>query len=131
MPMWLTDDEFPAPEQADENGVIAIGGDFSLKTLLNAYRQGIFPWPHSGITLWFCPDPRFVLFPREIIISSSLKKTINKTKVEICFNSAFSLVMKKCQQQIRKNQDGTWITDEMIEGYNKLHQAGFAHSVEA
>lgn len=123
---------FPPPEDADEQGIIAIGGDFSAARLLNAYRSGIFPWPHPGLPiLWFCPDPRFILRPTKIIINNSLAKAMRTTTLAVTFDQNFSEVMRRCQIASRRDQDGTWITDDMIAGYEQLHRQGYAHSVEA
>ncbi len=128
----LNDMSFPSPDQADEQGIIAIGGDFSPARLLSAYRSGIFPWPHPGLPiLWFCPDPRFVLEPTQIIISSSLAKRMRQTKLSVAADRNFATVMRRCQASYRKDQAGTWITDEMISGYCELFKQGYAHSIEA
>lgn len=121
----------------EPNGLIAIGGDLSLNRLLNAYKNGIFPWfsHDSDIRvepiLWWSPNPRMVLFPEALKISNSLKKTIKKQAFEIKFNTNFEAVIRACSQTPRDGQPGTWITEEMIEAYCNLHQAGFAISAEA
>lgn len=123
---------FPAAHQADENGIVAIGGDFLPQRLLLAYQAGIFPWPHQGLPiLWFCPNPRFVLDLKQIKVSRSLAKAIRQSTLTIKADHNFLAVMKRCQQANRQHQEGTWITDEMINGYYKLFQQGFAHSIEA
>jgi leucyl/phenylalanyl-tRNA---protein transferase len=113
------DDEirFPAVEMADEDGLLAIGGDLSRERLLHAYRNGIFPWYENKYILWWCPDPRFVLFPSELKISSSI-------------NRDFNAVISQCKSISRRGQDGTWITEEMRNAYNDLHFAGYAVSAE-
>lgn len=134
MPIFALTDEilFPPPELADENGIIAIGGDVRPQRLLAAYQAGIFPWPHGDYPLmWFCPAQRFVLTPKEIHLARSLIKTMRKGRYEIRFDTSFEAVMRGCQEQDRPGQDGTWITDEMVEGYTALHEMGFAHSAEA
>jgi leucyl/phenylalanyl-tRNA--protein transferase len=96
------------------------------------YRQGIFPWPHEGYPLlWFSPDPRFILPPRQAHIHHSLRKQLRRGAYDITFDRSFSEVMLGCQQSARPGQRGTWITAEMMDGYTELHRQGFAHSVEA
>lgn len=129
----LSDDViFPDPKLADAHGLLAIGGDLSAERLLLAYENGIFPWySEDQPILWFSPDPRLVLFPAKIIVSRSLKKTINKKVFDIRFDSNFEEVIVECSKIERKDQDGTWITNNMIEAYIDLHNQGYAHSVEA
>lgn len=126
--------DFPPLKNAltDPNGLIAIGGDLSLPRLLSAYRQGIFPWFSDGEPiLWWSPDPRMVLFPDELKISSSLEKTLKKQLFEVRFNTAFREVITACSSTPRGDQNGTWITKDIIDAYCALHQAGFAVSAEA
>jgi leucyl/phenylalanyl-tRNA--protein transferase len=126
------DTKFPPPEQADEQGILAIGGDFSPRRLLAAYRAGIFPWPHPGLPiLWFCPDPRFILRPHKIVVGTSLAKAMRTSRLTIRADENFTTVMRHCQSAYRPDQAGTWITDDMIKGYHQLFMQGFAHSVEA
>lgn len=121
---------FPNPEDAYE-GVVAIGGDLSPQRLLNAYKNGIFPWfSEDEPIIWWCPDPRFVLFPKDLIISKSMKKLFEKKTFEITTNHCFAQVIHACAQQKRPEQDGTWITQEMTDAYLQLHKLGYAHSVE-
>ncbi|MBX7224955.1 MAG: leucyl/phenylalanyl-tRNA--protein transferase [Chitinophagales bacterium] len=121
---------FPNPENAYE-GVVAIGGDLSPHRLLNAYKNGIFPWfSEDEPIIWWCPDPRFVLFPKDLIISKSMKKLFEKKTFEITTNHCFAQVIQACAQQKRPEQDGTWITQEMTDAYLQLHKLGYAHSVE-
>lgn len=129
----LSDDLiFPDPKLADAHGLLAIGGDLSAERLLLAYENGIFPWySEDQPILWFSPDPRLVLFPAKIIVSRSLKKTINKKVFDIRFDSNFEEVIVECSKIERKDQDGTWITNDMIDAYIDLHNQGYAHSVEA
>ncbi len=129
----LSDDLiFPDPKLADAHGLLAIGGDLSAERLLLAYENGIFPWySEDQPILWFSPDPRLVLFPAKIIVSRSLKKIINKKVFDIRFDSNFEEVIVECSKIERKDQDGTWITNNMIEAYIDLHNQGYAHSVEA
>lgn len=132
MPTMLHDDsdEFPSPHEADKYGIVAFGGDFSSTRLLRAYRSGIFPWPHEGLPLlWFCPDPRFVLSVAEVRFPRSLAKAINKSSLVIKADENFLAVMHACQQ--RSTDSSTWITDDLIDGYNDLHAQGYAHSIEA
>ncbi len=124
---------FPPLESAlnEPNGLIAIGGCLSVPRILNAYRSGIFPWfgPEEPI-LWWSPDPRLVLYPSELIISRSLKKTIRQQVFELSFDQVFPEVMRQCAAP-RANEDGTWITNDMFNAYNRLHDLGYAHSIEA
>jgi leucyl/phenylalanyl-tRNA--protein transferase len=125
---------FPPLHQALEepNGLIAIGGDLSIERLLIAYQQGIFPWFNEGEPiLWWSPDPRMVLFPDELKISHSLRKTLKSGKFEVRFNTAFRDVITACSQTKRSHQPGTWITNSIIEAYCRLHKAGYAISAEA
>lgn len=124
---------FPPVEQAlsEPNGLLAVGGDLSVKRLLLAYRQGIFPWyEESQPILWWHPDPRMVLFPDQLHISRSLQKFIKKQSYTVSSDTAFSEVVRACAEQRCKGRHGTWITAEMQSAYLHLHQAGYAHSVE-
>jgi leucyl/phenylalanyl-tRNA--protein transferase len=121
---------FPPAEMADEDGLLAIGGDLSRERLLHAYRNGIFPWYENKYILWWCPDPRFVLFPSELKISSSMKQLLKKQSFEFSINSDFNAVISQCKAISRRGQDGTWITEEMRNAYNDLHFAGYAQSAE-
>lgn len=124
---------FPMVSQAlrEPDGLLAIGGCLSQTRLLNAYRHGIFPWYNRGEPiLWWSPNSRLILFPDKLVISRSLRKTLRKNVFSVTFDQAFDEVMKACAAP-RKNADGTWITDEMNAAYNRLHKAGYAHSVEA
>ncbi|MEW5707544.1 MAG: leucyl/phenylalanyl-tRNA--protein transferase [Pseudomonadota bacterium] len=123
---------FPPVETAlaSPNGLLAAGGDLSLARLLDAYRRGIFPWFNEGEPiLWWSPDPRMVLFPPEIRISRSLRKTLRHRRYEIRCDTAFRRVMGACAAP-RPGQAGTWISPLMMEAYEGLHRAGYAHSVE-
>ena len=131
---WLSEHDlsFPHPELANEDGILAIGGDLSVDRLLTAYRLGLFPWynPEDPI-LWWSPDPRFVLFPEELKVAKSMRPYFNQQKFHATFDQNFEAVIKGCQQQKRQGQSGgTWISEEIIESYIQLHQAGYAHSVE-
>ena len=123
---------FPPPELAEDNGLLAVGGDLSEARLLRAYAMGIFPWYSDGDpVLWWSPDPRFVLFPGELKVSRSLRQTIKKGAYRITLDTAFREVIEGCAAADRKDQGGTWITPEMTGAYISLHRSGFAHSVEA
>jgi leucyl/phenylalanyl-tRNA--protein transferase len=133
MPLYVLDKdlEFPPAELADEDGLLAIGGDLSMERLLLAYRKGIFPWYESRYILWWCPDPRFVLFPGELKISSSMKQVLKKPAFEFSVNRRFGEVISACKSIPRRGQDGTWISDDMRNAYINLHRHGYAHSAEA
>ena len=127
------DCDFPSLNQAlsEPNGLIAIGGDLSLPRLLNAYQHGIFPWFSEGEPiLWWSPNPRMVLFPDALKISNSLKKTLKNKPFEVRFNTAFRQVISACSHTLRADQPGTWITQDIIEAYCTLHNAGYAISAE-
>lgn len=127
------DCDFPFLNQAlsEPNGLIAIGGDLSLQRLLNAYQHGIFPWFSEGEPiLWWSPNPRMVLFPDELKISNSLKKTLKNKPFDVRFNTAFRQVISACSHTPRADQPGTWITQDIIEAYCTLHNAGYAISAE-
>lgn len=123
---------FPPPHLAQSNGLLAVGGDLSVKRLLHAYRLGVFPWfSDEEPILWWSPDPRLVLYPNEIHVSRSLQKVIRKQVFSITLDLAFPQVITACARCPRRKGEGTWITTEMIDAYCKLHQEGYAHSVEA
>ncbi|HEX8873938.1 MAG TPA: leucyl/phenylalanyl-tRNA--protein transferase [Nitrosospira sp.] len=130
---WLTPDTpFPSLSAAltTPNGLLAVGGDLSPRRLVEAYRSGIFPWFNEGEPiLWWSPDPRMVLFPGELKISRSLRKTLKNTDYEIRADSAFPEVIRACAAP-RKGRPDTWIHEDMIAAYNTLHEMGLAHSVE-
>jgi leucyl/phenylalanyl-tRNA--protein transferase len=122
---------FPPIESADENGLLALGGDLSPQRLLLAYRSGIFPWFNQEDPIcWWNPDPRFVLFPNELKISRSMQAVIRKKEFEFSVNKAFVEVITHCKNVYRDGQGGTWITNEMKEAYFSLHEMGFAQSAE-
>lgn len=124
------DIRFPDPNEIDGD-IIAVGGDLSPRMLLSAYRQGIFPWySDDDPLLWWSLDPRFVIFPGRLHISTSLRKKIRKMDFEITVDKAFDRVISGCRDTIRDDQDGTWITEDMMEAYIRLHHLGYAHSVE-
>jgi leucyl/phenylalanyl-tRNA--protein transferase len=121
---------FPPVEQALDDGLIAIGGDLSEERLLLAYRKGIFPWYEGNVPLWWCPDPRFVLLPENLKISKSMQVLLKRNAFRFTVNQAFSKVIHHCQQVKRDGQNGTWITNDVEEAYNHLHERGYAHSAE-
>ena len=122
--------EFPHPSLAEEDGLLAIEGDLSVKRLLLAYSNGIFPWfSEEEPILWWSPDPRFVIYPKDIRISHSMKKVLKKNTYRISFDTCFRDVISNCSNM--RKVSGTWITNEMIEAYCTLHELGFAHSVES
>jgi leucyl/phenylalanyl-tRNA---protein transferase len=123
---------FPPVETAGEEGIIAIGGDLSTERLLLAYKNGIFPWYNEGEPIiWWCPDPRFVLFPAELKISKSMQSVLRNGNFRFTINKAFEAVIQNCKTISRKEQDGTWITAPVQEAYTALHKLGYAHSAEA
>ena len=123
---------FPNPNLADESGILAIGGDLSPKRLLLAYQNGIFPWfNEQDPILWWSPDPRMVLFPSQLVIAKSMRSIFNQKKFRISVNENFRSVMQNCGQMPRQGQNGTWISPQMLDAYQNLHELGFAHSVEA
>ncbi|MCB4358945.1 leucyl/phenylalanyl-tRNA--protein transferase [Quatrionicoccus australiensis] len=126
-------DPFPPVAQAREDmgGLLAVGADLRPDRLLDAYRRGIFPWGTvEGEPIWYSPDPRMVLFPAEFRLHRSLQKTLRSGKFEVRFDHDFAGVMAGCASTPRPGQDGTWITEEMMEAYIRLHELGWAHSVE-
>lgn len=132
MPIYLLGNEplFPHPGEATEEGIIAAGGDLSPQRLLNAYASGIFPWYNEGEPiLWWSPDPRLILFPGEIHVSRTMRRLLKKNVYRVTVDREFPRVINECAQ-LRDNQPGTWITGEMHDAYIKLHEMGFAHSVE-
>lgn len=124
---------FPNPEEAEPEGIIAIGGDLSPARLINAYCSGIFPWFNEDEPiLWWSLDPRMVLFPDEFRYSKSLQRTVRSGKYEVRIDTSFEQVMRHCGtvDRSKQGQNGTWITEEMVEAYVRLHQLGLAHSFE-
>jgi len=123
--------KFPPVETADEDGLLAIGGELSVERLIDAYNQGIFPWyDASQPVLWWSPDPRMVLFPQKLKVSKSMKKLILNNAFEVTFNRDFKAVIENCANIWRQGQDGTWITEDIQKAYLELHRLGIAHSVE-
>ncbi|MDC3079180.1 leucyl/phenylalanyl-tRNA--protein transferase [Flavobacteriaceae bacterium] len=122
---------FPSPEQASDEGIVAVGGDLKPERVMLAYRKGIFPWFESDdFLLWWSPDPRMVLFPDQVKISKSMRAVLRKKKFEVTFNKAFDDVLEACAKVKRFGQSGTWITPGLMEAYSTLHTQGHAHSVE-
>lgn len=122
---------FPNQSLADDEGLLAVGGDLSTERLLLAYNKGIFPWFNEDEPiLWWSPDPRMVLFPKELRVSKSMRQLLKKQVFTITFNTAFDLVIKQCAQVKRAGQSDTWITNDMVKAYTKLHKEGVAVSVE-
>lgn len=132
MSLFILDKDihFPPVHLAEPDGLLAMGGDLSPARLLEAYRHGIFPWYEGSPILWWCPDPRFVLFPEELKIARSMKPLLNREAFSFTTNSAFADVIRQCKNSHRPGQDGTWITDEVEKAYIKLHELGYAHSAE-
>jgi leucyl/phenylalanyl-tRNA--protein transferase len=123
---------FPDPNLAEDDGLLAYGGDLSEERLLLAYRNGIFPWPSEGQPLlWYSPPERFVLFPAKLKVSKSVEQVIRRQVFEVTINKAFPEVIHACASVKRKGQQGTWITKNMEEAYIRLHKSGHALSVEA
>jgi len=121
---------FPAPQNANEDGIVAWGGDLTPSRLIRAYQSGIFPWYSEGDPIiWWSPEPRLIMELDDFKLSKSLKKSMKK--FEYKFDTNFKLVMQKCQQSPRKGQKGTWINEDIIEAYTTLHDMGIAHSVES
>ncbi len=123
---------FPPVEEAEEDGLLAIGGDLGAERLLLAYRSGIFPWySEDEPPMWWCPNPRFVLFPHELKVSKSMKQVLKSGAFEFTFNTAFDDVIKNCMKAPRPGQGGTWISNDIVAAYTRLHRLGYAVSAEA
>ncbi|MBC5625812.1 leucyl/phenylalanyl-tRNA--protein transferase [Clostridium sp. NSJ-49] len=132
MPVYRLSKEiiFPNPDLAEEDGLLAVGGDLKFERLILAYCNGIFPWYSDGEPiLWWCPKPRFIIKPNEVNVSKSMKRVFNKGKFTVTFDKDFKAVIQNCKE-LRENKEGTWITDEMMDAYINLHKRGFASSVE-
>ena len=131
-PFRLTEKiEFPDPRLADEDGLLAIGGDLSVDRLLLAYQLGIFPWFSGDTPHWYSPDPRCVLIPEDLYISKSMRTLIRRDAFHVTCNQAFEQVIRNCKSVRREGQWGTWITEDMMRAYLKLHELGHAWSFEA
>lgn len=129
--MLTKDIGFPPVELAGEDGLLAIGGDLRPERVLAAYELGIFPWYNEGeIIQWHAPDPRFVLFPDELLISKSMERLMRKNNFIFSSNKAFVQVMENCRDVNRPGQSGTWIHEDVMNAYKKLHDLGYAHSAE-
>ena len=130
--MLKTDLWFPNVEESTEEGIVAMGGDLSAERLILAYSKGIFPWYSSDKSpiLWWSPDPRFVLFPENLIVSKSMRPYFNQNKFQVTWDQNFEDIIKNCQKIDREDQLGTWITSKMLAAYIQLHKMGYAHSVE-
>nr|WP_188462974.1 leucyl/phenylalanyl-tRNA--protein transferase [Bizionia arctica] len=122
---------FPNVEQADPDGLLALGGDLSVERLVLAYKSGIFPWfEKDQPILWWSPDPRFVLYPEKLKVSKSMKQVLKNSDFLVTVNQDFKRVITECSNAKREGQPGTWITNSMIDGYVNLHEQGLATSVE-
>jgi leucyl/phenylalanyl-tRNA--protein transferase len=122
---------FPDPALAEEDGLLAVGGDLSLERLVLAYQNGIFPWfNEDDPILWYSPPERFVLYPEEIKISKSMRQVMRSKKFKVTHNQNFKAVITNCANSKREGQDGTWINQLMLDAYQNLHEKGFAHSIE-
>jgi leucyl/phenylalanyl-tRNA---protein transferase len=133
VPVYFLDSKlwFPDANLANEEGLLAVGGNLSPERLLLAYENGIFPWfIHRKLVYWFSPDPRMILIPGELKVSKSMQQIFRKNLFTITFDTCFEKAMKGCQKAKRTGQKGTWITKEFISGYTQLHEMGLAHSVE-
>lgn len=133
MPVFRIPDEltFPDPALAEQDGLLGVGGDLSPERLVLAYANGIFPWhEHNGEPLWWSPDPRCVLFPGKLQVSQRLRRLLRKQDITVTFDRSFAEVIGHCAAVPRRGQRGTWITGEFIEAYGRLHERGYAHSVE-
>ncbi len=123
--------QFPQPEMADDDGLIAVGGELSIDFLESAYKQGIFPWfDNDELILWWSPNPRLVLYPNDFKISKSLLKVIRSNVFELKIDNDFDSVIRNCANIKRKDEEGTWITNKVIKAYNELFLKGVAHSFE-
>ena len=132
MPLFALEKQllFPPVHLAEPDGLLAVGGDLSVDRLLLAYKSGIFPWYEGDHILWWCPDPRFVLFPGQLKISKSMSVLLRKNALQFTINQAFPDVIGQCKTISRREQNGTWITDEVKQAYTRLHELGYAHSAE-
>jgi leucyl/phenylalanyl-tRNA---protein transferase len=133
MPIFALNEEilFPPVELADPSGILAVGGDLSPERLIEAYSRGIFPWFSEGDPIiWWSPDPRFVIFPDELYVSRTMRQVLRRGIFTITCDTDFRSIIQGCQEP-RKRERGTWITAEMMDAYVRLHELGFAHSVEA
>jgi len=133
-PLWLGDSlEFPPAETAGDGGLLALGGDLSVERLLVAYRRGIFPWPwyENQPMFWWCPDPRFALYPDALHVPKSLEQRVRSGRFDVRLDTCFEEVIQGCARAPRPDDAGTWITPEMIDAYCELHRLGYAHCAES
>ena len=132
MSLFILNNElsFPPVQASEPDGLLAVGGDLSTERLLLAYHQGIFPWYEGQHILWWCPDPRFVLFPEELRESKSMKQLLKRNVFDFRIDTNFTGVITNCKTISRHGQESTWITDEVKAAYTRLHLAGYAHSAE-
>jgi len=131
--MYLLDETlwFPNPSEANHDGLLAVGGNLSPERLLLAYNSGIFPWFNDDeMIMWWSPNPRMVLFPKELKVHKSMRQLFNQQKFKVTYNTHFKDVITACSEIERPDQDGTWITSQMIDAYTELHHQGVATSVE-
>jgi len=124
--------EFPHPSQINRYGILSIGGDLIVNRLMLAYAYGIFPWYNykTEPIIWWCPSPRYVIFPKKVKIAKSIRSYFNQKKFTVTFNQCFEAVIRNCEMVNRKGQKGTWINEDIIESYTQLHERGYATSVE-
>ncbi len=133
MPIFQLSDQliFPPPELAEENGLLAIGGDLSVERLLLAYRNGIFPWYSEGEPiLWWAPPSRYIIDLKEFKVPGRFQRTLRKSPFRLTIDTAFEQVIRSCASTPRRNEDSTWISEDMINAYIALHLNGYAHSIE-
>ena len=131
--MYLLDETlwFPNPSEANQDGLLAVGGNLSPERLLLAYNSGIFPWFNDDeMIMWWSPNPRMVMFPKELKVHKSMRQLFNQQKFKVTYNTHFKDVITACSEIERPDQDGTWITSQMIDAYTELHLQGVATSVE-
>lgn len=122
---------FPPADEAIEDGLLAVGGDLNIDRLILAYKSGIFPWYDDDVPMWWCPDPRFVLYPEDLKVSKSMKQILKKNAFDFKINTAFREVIINCKNAYRKDQEGTWINNDIVNAYCQLHMLGYAQSAEA
>lgn len=133
MPLWKLDEQvwFPPADQALSDGLLAVGGDLATDRLMLAYRSGVFPWySEEDPILWWSPDPRFVLYPQRLKVSRSMRQVLKSGLFEYRSNSAFEQVIRGCASVPRAGENGTWINEDIVRAYLRLHWLGYAHSAE-
>jgi leucyl/phenylalanyl-tRNA--protein transferase len=132
IPFISTQEDFPNPREAIEDGLLAWGGKLTTQRVLKAYKNGIFPWySKNDPVMWWSPNPRLILYPNQLKVTKSLQKTIKKDIFNVKFDTNFTQVIDNCSSVYRKEQAGTWIVDEIKDIYTNLHELGYAHSVES